>query len=90
MLGLLVVALFIITAILSATVLADSGIRGARAYRELSLRVACSAQYNSVIVRMAEIERSLSEPTFRVRPIIRASAHRPAIRRRATSLPVAA
>lgn len=72
MLGFLIVALFVIVAAFAAAVLADSSLRGVRAYRDLSVRAGCAGQYNSVIFKVEQIERSLAQPSFRMRTVNRA------------------
>lgn len=90
MTGLLIATLFALSAAVAVIVLADSGLRGTRAYRQLSVRVRCGEQYNSVMFRIEQFERSQAEPTFRMRQVNRAVVSRPMVRRRATALPVAA
>lgn len=90
MTGFLIVALFAATALFAIAVLTDSTLRGLSAFRELSLRVRCDAQYASVMYKVAQFERLQSEPEFRMRGASRGSAPRVTARRRATKLRVAA
>lgn len=86
----LIVTLFAVAAIAGIIVLADSSIRGFRAYRELSVRVASGAQYNSIMFKMEQIERSLAQPSFQMRSVNRATGPHQMARRRALQLCVAA
>lgn len=90
MVGFLFVALFALAAALAVAVLTDSGLRGTRAYRDLSARVRTGEHYNSVAFKIAQFERAQAEPTFRMRHVNRAAGSRPMARRRAAALPVAA
>lgn len=86
----LIVALFALAASMAGIVLADCGLRGARAYCQLAVRVRNAEQLNSVIVRIEQFERSQANPVFRMRQVSRATGLRPMVRRRATALSVAA
>lgn len=98
MLGFLIVTLFVIVAAFAAAVLADSGLRGVRAYRDLSVRAGCAEQYTSVMFKVEQIERSLAQPSFRMRtvngiinrPVNRAGGPRRAACEPVLQLPVAA
>lgn len=90
MLGFLIVTLFALAAALAVAVLTDSTLRGARAYRDLSVRVGCGEQYNSVVFKIEQFERSLAEPSFRMRPVNRSTGPHQMARRRAVQMSVAA
>ncbi len=57
MIGFLIVALFAAGAIAATVSLADSSLRGVRAYRALSAQVSHGAKYATVITRVETVER---------------------------------
>lgn len=88
--GFLIVALFALGGTYAVAVLVDSGLRGARAYRELSARLRSGQQGDSLIFTINQFARLQAEPAFRMRPVTRATGPHPMVCRNPAALPVAA
>lgn len=88
--GFLIATLFAVAAFAAIIVLMDSCIRGVSAYRNLSSQASFGAHHNSVMIRVEQFERSLAQPSFRMRSVNRSAGSHQMARRRALPLCVAA